>query len=100
MINIKVNKKLTSEQILCLSKNPITYNDDDSDVVKSEIPTEITIFPNEEINYSSGMPVIDVSKQIEINKLSRYIFPRVDLGPTEQGKIEIPPLHSLEYAVI
>ena len=60
MINNNVNKNLTSKQILCLSKNPITKNDDDTDVVRSEIPTEITIFPDEEIYYSSGMPVIDI----------------------------------------
>ena len=31
--------------------------------------------------------------------MSRYVFPRVDLGPTEAGKTEIQPLHCLEYAV-
>ena len=35
---------------------------------------------------------------IEIHKLSRYIFPRYDLGPTKAGKTEIQPLRSLEYA--
>ena len=49
---------------------------------------------------SSGLPINDFSdNEIGIHKLSRYVFPRVDLGPTQDGQIEIPELQSLEYAV-
>ena len=38
-------------------------------------------------------------QEIPVNKLSRYIFPRVDNGPTSAGKMEIPKLESLRYIV-
>ena len=38
-------------------------------------------------------------RDIHIDKLDRYVFPKVDRGPTKAGLIEIPPLQSLKYVV-
>ena len=35
--------------------------------------------------------------EIQINKLSRYVFPKEDFGPTSDGQIEIPTIQSLRY---
>ena len=39
------------------------------------------------------------SNDIQIHKLSRYIFPKRDLVPTKAGQAVISPVRSLEYAV-
>ena len=36
-------------------------------------------------------------QEIPVNKLSRYVFPNKDNGPTSAGKIEIPKIESLKY---
>ena len=36
-------------------------------------------------------------QEIKVNKLSRYVFPNKDYGPTSAGKIEIPTIESLKY---
>ena len=38
-------------------------------------------------------------KEVPICKLSRYIFPKFDDGPTSAGKMKIPELESLRYIV-
>ena len=38
-------------------------------------------------------------KEVPIFKLSRYIFPQFDNGPTSAGKMKIPELESLKYIV-
>ena len=38
-------------------------------------------------------------KEVPIFKLSRYIFPQFDKGPTPAGQIQIPELDSLKYLV-
>ena len=35
--------------------------------------------------------------EINVNKLSRYVFPRRDFGPTSAGQVEIPTIQSLKY---
>ena len=42
---------------------------------------------------------IGTVKNIEINKMSKYNFPREDQGPTPAGLIEIPPAESLKYLI-
>ena len=42
---------------------------------------------------------IGPNKNIKINKMSKYNFPREDRGPTPAGLIEIPPAESLKYLI-
>ena len=92
--------KLTSKNLINLSKNAINRNAIESDEDATGIPKKITIFAGDVKDLSSEFSINALStKDIEIHKLSRYIFPREDLGPTEAGKLEIPALRSLEYAI-
>ena len=87
-LNSEAIPKLTSEKLIRLSKNPISYNEIKCDVVENVVPKEITIFLDDINGSSSGLPINDFSdKEIGIHKLSRYVFPRVDLGP---GVVEMP----------
>ena len=64
------------------------------------IPREFTIFANDVTDFSSEYSINALSaNDIEIHKLSRFIFPREDAGPTEAGRVKIPELRLLEYAV-
>ena len=92
--------KLTSKNLIRLSENPISYNEIKCDAAENVVPNEITIFLDDINDSSSGLPIYNFSdREIEIHKLSRYVFPRIDLGPTESGQVQIPALQSLEYAV-
>ena len=90
--------KIESGQNATLRNNEINFTESDKGAIT--IPQEITIFANEIQDFSSELSIGASSTQnIDIHKLSRYIFPREDPGPTEAGKLEIPPLRSLEYAI-
>ena len=42
---------------------------------------------------------IGPNKNIKINKMSKYNFPKEDRGPTPAGLLEISPAESLKYLV-
>ena len=42
---------------------------------------------------------VNKNRNLEIRKLSRYIFPRTDKGPTRAGHINFTPAQCLEYSV-
>ena len=42
---------------------------------------------------------VNKNKNLEIGKLSRYIFPKTDKGPTRAGHIHFTPAQCLEYSV-
>ena len=85
-----------------MSKNALDYdaivtNGGDAN---NDIPKEITIFASDIIDFSSELSInTSQAENVEIHKLSRYIFPHEDAGPTIAGQTEIPDLRSLEYAV-
>ena len=59
---------------------------------------------NEPVSYTNSIPnTIEINKvkltEVPIFKLSRYIFPQFDAGPTSAGKTKIPELNSLKYLV-
>ena len=74
----------------CNTVNCTTVNKDalwstsNSNQISDKIPYEINI---------SNLSVIDSYK------LSRYIFPKHDHGPTKAGLKDVTPVQSLEYAV-
>ena len=70
------------------------------DAVNCSVPEEFTIFPDQNESSITNFPIYDKNNdEIQVFKLSRYVFPKVDLGPNEAGKTEIKPLHCLEYVV-
>ena len=94
------NPTLSNDNLVTLPQNEINFTEIESGKDAIMIPQEITIFANEIQDFSSELSIGASSTQnIDIHKLSRYIFPREDPGPTEAGKLEIPPLRSLEYAI-
>ena len=112
--NLNIVNNLTSKNLLSLSGDPIgddkinfNVGDVKNDAVEIKInaveysvPKEFTIFSGQDDSSSTEFPIHDKKNdEIQVHKLSRYVFPRVDLGPTEAGKTEIQPLHCLEYAV-
>ena len=112
--NLNIVNNLTSKNLLSLSGDPIgddkiNFNVGDVkndaveikiDAVEHSVPKEFTIFSGQDDSSSTEFPIHDKKNdEIQVHKMSRYVFPRVDLGPNEAGKTEIQPLHCLEYAV-
>ena len=42
---------------------------------------------------------VNKSKNLEIRKLARYIFPKTDPGPNKAGQINFTPAQCLEFGV-
>ena len=77
--------------------NAIELNNGDA---SNYIPHEITIFASDLKDSSTELSInASLAENVSVHKLSRFIFPREDPGPTAAGKTEIPDLHCLEYAV-
>ena len=69
--------------------NKYNYVKDSQPCSNDIIPSVLSIQ-----NFSIGP-----NKNIEINKLSKYNFPKEDKGPTPAGLQEISPAESLKYLV-
>ena len=112
--NLNVVNNVGSKNLLNLSGDPIQNdgnvchkgdikngaNKINLDAVEYSVPEEFTIFPSQNESTLMEFPIYDKNNdEISVSKMSRYVFPKVDLGPNEAGKTEIKPLHCLEYAV-
>ena len=65
-----------------------------------DIPDIVTIFASDLRDASTELLIhASLANNVNVHKLSRYIFPREDPGPTAAGRAEVPDLHCLEYAV-
>ena len=90
--------KIDNGQNATLPQNEMIFTGSDKGAIS--IPQEITIFPDEIQDFSSELCIgVSSTQNVNVHKLSRYIFPREDPGPTKAGRLEIPPLRSLEYAI-
>ena len=112
--NLNVVNSVTSKSLLNSSGDPMKNDENNCnagdiqnganvtkfDAVEYSVPEEVTIYPDQNKSSLTEFPIYDKNNdEIQVLKLSRYVFPKVDLGPNEAGKTEIKPLHCLEYAV-
>ena len=85
-------------------KNTVTIQNGDA---TDKVPSVVKIFTSAVGNVSYGCLddrsydfLADNSRtHVDVFKLSRYIFPKEDPGPTMAGKTEVHDLQGLEYAV-
>ena len=74
-------------------------------VINANLLPNINVDIIEPVSYNiNSIPkTIEINKltltEVPIFKLSRYIFPQVDTGPTRAGQTLIPELDSLKYLV-
>ena len=77
---------------------------DDSTVNKDEIKcnsllTKDALWENSSKSQVPNTINIENLSNIQVQKLSRYVFPRFDKGPNKAGQVTNSPAQCLEYAV-
>ena len=83
-----VSKPVTN--VSYVHRNILNNNDENHSKFELEPDLEQTVPQTLHINSLS-------LSEINVNKLSRYVFPRRDFGPTIDGQVEIPTIQSLKY---